>query len=328
VPARSLFPLVILASLSLCPALAWAQTERPTSDHAPDPAERRAARILADEGLSLFQKGDYQAALGKFEQAEKLVPAPTIALERARCLEKLGRYLEARERYEAIVAEELPATAPFVMHKAQDDAGREVEALKPRIPSLSLTLDGPRDDTLQLYVDDKPETVAAFEGVDRAIDPGAHTVELRRSDTSVSRAVKVAEGEHARVRIVLPPMGTAKLSREEAQSRSELMRGLAYLSFGLGGASLLAGTVTGISAASARSDLKAECPKSACRPGMWDEVDRYDALRAATTATLILGVAGIATGTTLVIVAPRSEKQSVAIRSSLGPGRATIAVDF
>ena len=325
---RSLVFMLLLVGLSLRPASASAQAERAPSEHPPDPAERKAARILADEGLLLSQKGDYQGALGKFEQAEKLVPAPTIALELARCLERLGRLLEARGRYESILGEDLRTTAPLVMHKAQEDAGRELDVLKQRIPSLSLAIDGPRGEGLQLYVDDKRETLAAFEGVDRAIDPGTHTVELRRADASISRAVKLTVGEHSKVRIVLPPVGAAKLSLEDARSRSELMRGLGILSFGLGGAGLITGTVTGLSAISAHGDLKDRCPRASCKPGAWDEVDRYDALRATTTLTLILGTAGIATGTVLFVLAPSSPKQSVAIRSSVGFGEATMAVEF
>lgn len=311
---------------------AFAQGE--PDDHAPDVGDRRAARILADEGLSAFQRGDYQAAFEKFDKAEKLVPAPTIAIQIARSLDKLGRLLEARERYEAIVAEEIPKLAPFVHHKAQDDSLRELDTLKPRIPTMSLKIDGPRADGLKLLIDDKPADLATFEGVDRAIDPGPHTLEIQRKDTSVAKAVKLAEGEHAKITIKLPRVGTPAPTIPESNEKRELMRGFGFLSLGVGGAGLIMGISTGAWAVSTKSDLDDACKKRKCSSNLsYGRIDRYDALRTTTTVGLILGVAGAASGTLLLVLAPREEKPNddktaFRFRPYLGLGEAGVMAEY
>lgn len=324
--------LVLALVLSVTPiSMVSAQPAAPSGDgtdkHVPDAAERKAARILADEGLSLSKRGEYQAALEKFEQAEKLVPALTIAIESARCLDKLGRLLAARERYEAIVAEEVPKSAPFVIHKAQDDASAELEALKNRIPTLSLVIEGPRGAGLELVVDDEPASLSAFEGVDRAVDPGVRIVEVRRKDTNVVKKVAIAEGEHAKARIVLPPIGSLAEAEARQRSQASLMKGIGWGGFGLAGAGLVVGVATGAAAVSTRSDLKSKCPGSKCPPSAWGEVDRYDRLRATTTTALVLGAIGGAVGTTLFLLAPRTKK-GTDVQAAFGLGTATLTVEL
>ena len=320
-------PFLSLLIVMSASTAAFAQAD--PDDHTPDMGERRAARILADEGLSAFQRGDYQGAFEKFDKAEKLVPAPTIAIQIARSLDKLGRLLEARERYEAIVAEELPRLAPFVHHKAQDDAAHELEALKPRIPSLSLHIVGPRADGITLLVDDKPADLAAYEGVDRAVDPGTHTVDIRRKDTNFAKVVKVAEGKHDEVEIHLPSVGTPGPTAHESSSKRELMRGVGWLSFGVGGAGLLVGTITGISAISTKSHLDDLCAKRKCTStASYGVVDRYDALRATSTVSLVLGGAGVLAGALLFGTAPKEEKATAGIRPYVGLGEAGVVAEF
>lgn len=317
----------VLGAFALGPSIAAAQPVDGPDKHAPDPAERKAARILADEGLSLFNKGEYQAALGKFEQAEKLVPAPTIALQLARSLDKLGRLLDARERYEALVAEELPKTAPPVMRKAQEDAAAELEALKARIPTMSLTVEGPRGDGVELLIDGRPNDLATFEGIDRAVDPGAKTLELRRRDAGTRKLVPIAEGDHAKIRIVLPPIGSPE--DEARRSRAKLMKNIGWGAFGFAGAATIVAVGTGVAAVSTRSQLLDKCPASKCSPSSWSEVDRYNRLRVTTTTALVLGALGGAAGTSLFLLAPREKSnKEPAVQGSFGLGSASLSVSF
>jgi hypothetical protein len=320
------FTLVVCLGLT-APGAAWADGSDPTDKRVPDSAEKKAARILADEGLALFNRGDYQAALGKFEQAEKLVPALTIRIEIARSLDKLGRLLEARERYEAIVAEELPKLSPFVVKKAQDDAGAELEALKARIPTLSLQIEGPRSDGIALFIDGKPQELASFEGVERAIDPGAKTIELRRRDVTTAKKIAIADGEHAKLRIVLPPIVLPKEALAERSAREKLMKGIGWGGFALAGAGTLVAIGTGAAAVSTKADLTKKCAGSKCGPAQWDEVSRYDRLRATTTTALILGAIGGAVGTTMFLLAPRTNEHPT-VQAGVGPAWLSLTVEL
>src|SRR4051812_4084136 len=89
-PLRPVASAVVIA-LALLAAPARAQSL--------DDSTRSAARGLGEEGIALFDRGDYAGALARFERAEAVVRMPTLSLRAAWCLEKLGRLVEAAERY-------------------------------------------------------------------------------------------------------------------------------------------------------------------------------------------------------------------------------------
>src|SRR6202012_508338 len=120
-----------------------------------DAAARSPARKLGGEAGKLFEAGDYAGALDKFNPADSLVPAPTLGLYAARCLVKLGRLVEASERYLEVTRMQLDRTAIPVMRKAQVDAVAERERLQPTIPTLEVRVEGPRGDGVEVAVDGK-----------------------------------------------------------------------------------------------------------------------------------------------------------------------------
>src|SRR5262245_48814497 len=89
----------------------------------PDDAQARiTARRLGAEAVKLYDTGYYVAALEKFDAASSLLPTPTLSLYSARCLVKLGRLVEASERYLTATRMTLDKNAPSVMLRAQVDA--------------------------------------------------------------------------------------------------------------------------------------------------------------------------------------------------------------
>ncbi len=100
----------------------------PAAPQDADEATRNAARKIAEEGLSLFQGGQYAEALDRFERAGALVRAPTMGLMAGRSLVKLGRLVEASERFLAVTRMTLAKDASDAFRKAQVDAGKEREA--------------------------------------------------------------------------------------------------------------------------------------------------------------------------------------------------------
>src|SRR5678815_4075569 len=120
-----------------------------------DDATRSAAATLGQAGLALYKKGDYTGALAKFDQAEQLVQAPTLGVRAARCLEKLGRLVDAAERYQRVIGMTLDASWPEVHRQAQRDAVTERAALLPRIPSIEVVVEGARPGASRVTVDGK-----------------------------------------------------------------------------------------------------------------------------------------------------------------------------
>src|SRR5580700_919246 len=94
-----------------------------------DEPTRAAARAAAEDALARFDRGDYTGALDLFNRADALVHAPTLGLMAARCLEKLGRLVEASERYLAVTKVQLDPGAPASQAKAQVTAEQERAAL-------------------------------------------------------------------------------------------------------------------------------------------------------------------------------------------------------
>jgi tetratricopeptide (TPR) repeat protein len=94
---------------------------------------RELARGLADEGANAYAAGDYERALTLFEEAYRLVPAPTVALFEARTLAKLGRSRDARAAYSRLIQTELGDDAPKAFRDAVQTGRSELDALEQRL---------------------------------------------------------------------------------------------------------------------------------------------------------------------------------------------------
>jgi hypothetical protein len=133
----------LLASALLIAVVLAAPSARAQGANGQSAIVRATARKLGGEAVKLYDAGDYAGALEKFNTADSLVPAPTLGLYAARCLVKLGRTVEASERYLEVTRMELDRAALPVMRKAQADAVTEREKLLPSIPTLEVRLTGP-----------------------------------------------------------------------------------------------------------------------------------------------------------------------------------------
>src|SRR5881394_718863 len=99
------------AAMALCVALpAAAQDQSKEVD---------AARALASAGRELFEKGEYDKALQRFQGAEAIFHAPPHLLFIARSQQKLGHLTAARDVYKKLIGEKLPSSAPEVFFTMQ-----------------------------------------------------------------------------------------------------------------------------------------------------------------------------------------------------------------
>ncbi|MFO0762775.1 MAG: hypothetical protein U0359_40435 [Byssovorax sp.] len=217
---------------------------------------KSAARKLGTEGQKLFDAGDYAAALEKFNLADSLVPAPTLGLRAARCLVKLGRVVEASERYLDVTRMQLDRFAAPVMRKAQADALAEREKLLPTIPSLTVVLDGPTGAGVTVLVDDKTMPPALI-GQKRPADPGAHRVEAKRADTSIFREVVLQPSEAGQVTLKLPPLPPPPPKPGLADRFP--FRTVGWIGVGLGAAGVAFGGVSGALALTNEQSLLKQC---------------------------------------------------------------------
>jgi hypothetical protein len=92
-PLRGLIPLVFAVVLAAPAALGQA-----------DPARLEEAKELFRRGVTLLTAGDTERALESFLGSRALVPSGKNTANAAICLERLGRYDEALEMYEEVLA--------------------------------------------------------------------------------------------------------------------------------------------------------------------------------------------------------------------------------
>jgi hypothetical protein len=191
-----------LIALSFPFALALVLAAPGASAQPVDAATKSAARGVAEEALKLYDKGDYAGAYEKANRANELVHAPTMALLTGRCLEKLGRFVEASEKYLEASRDPLDAGASAAQKTAQTEADKARTALMPRIPSVELALDPPAPDA-QVTLDGKA-VPPAMVGIKRPIDPGKHSVAVSRGGQSAGQDFTLKEADSVRVVLKAP----------------------------------------------------------------------------------------------------------------------------
>lgn len=287
--------------------LATADVATPPVPTAPpadgDEVVRAAARKLAEEGLALFDRGEYEGALERFERAGAVVRAPTMSLMAARSLEKLGRLVDASERYLAATKMQLDASASDAFRAAQQDAVKERAALLKRIPSITIVLDAaPTGVAVTVTLDGKP-VAPALVGTAMHVDPGQHTVTVSHGGTSTTQRATLAVGEARRLRFAV------EVPRAPSSGGGPATAG--WVGVAIGGAGLVVGAVTGGLAIAAQGRLdQAGCVEMVCPPAVQGDVDQYNALRTASGASFIAGGVVAAAGALVVGLSFRGSEPS------------------
>lgn len=292
--ARTSIAAVVLAASAL-----WAP---PAGADTTDAAARSTARKLGQEALKLYDAGSYAAALEKLNTADSLVPAPTLGLYAARCLVKLGKLVEASERYLEVTRMQLDRNALPVMRKAQAEAVAERDKLLPTIPTLEVKLDGPVGDGVDVTVDEKP-LLPGLIGEKRPVNPGKHRAIAKRADVEVTREATVKLGENGQLVLTLPALPPKPVTRTPP------LRVAGWVGVGLGIAGGVFGAVNGIIAIAQEQSLLADCKlgKSLCPASAAGKIATYEIVTKLTTVGLITGLVGLGFGIPAVAATPKSE---------------------
>jgi hypothetical protein len=244
-------------ALGLCAATARAQEA--------DAGTRVAARELAMSGAEAFDKQDFATALDHFRRAESLYKVPSISVMVARCLARVGRLVEAVDKYEETLRVPVDTAAPEAFQRAVSEATSEVEQVRARVARLELRLpdDAPAGTTVTL--DDKPVPPALL-GVPTPVDPGVHRVSAQaKGRAPFASLVTLPEGGRESLEITLVAAAPASPSPAPPAVRGQPRRGMSPLTIGLftgAGVGVAMGAITGVAALNHKSNLDA-----ACNPG-------------------------------------------------------------
>lgn len=309
--SRAVFDAVLLVIAILLALVAPALAAEPTA------ADRATARALAREGFEALKSDDFVTAEDRFRRADALVHAPTLVVDHARALVGLGRLVEAHERYSLVLREGVSPNAAWPWKRAYADAQKEIEVIKQRLAWLTIDVEGPTEP--QVSVDGKPIPAAAV-GVRRATDPGERSIKAGGAGFyPKEETVTLVEGAEQTVSFELEAMPPEVAAESEPAAQpanagheqrpadataAEPARDntLAYVALGVGGAGLVAWGVSGVFFLKERSTLQDECANNKCEPEQQEHKDRYETLGWLSGAAFGVGVAGVATGVTLLLL--------------------------
>lgn len=310
---RWMWLVVSTACFAFAPA-ARAEPQAPPGA-ADEAREKEAAREWARKGRARFDQGDYAGAVEALREAEKHYPAATILKLRADAHAALGQLVAARKAYEQAAAP-LPDGASPQLVAAQEAAKAALSGLDARIPTIEITVPaGAAGATVKL---DGAALSAADLSRPVAVDPGKHTLAVEAPGAEVRiREVQVAEG--ARERVVLdagaPAVDKSHPATVQGPGRSWVGPGIA---FGVGGAGLVLGAVTGLLTVAKMEDVRKTCGDAlVCPEGYRGEVDGAKALGHVSTAGFIAAGVGAAAGVILLVLPGKKAPAGVGL--AVGP---------
>ena len=341
-------PLLLAAAIGLAAAGAHAQASE---------TERKVARDLGNQGIDLYEKGDYPGALDKLERAYAVLRAHTLGLWLARALAKNGKLVEASERYLEVVRAPLPATAPQIFRDAQADADKENQALQARIPTLAVSVEGADAASVAMAVDGKP-IKSAMLGIPLPLNPGERVVEGRLGEQVVTQTVTLQEGSKESVTLQFaaapaaapvaapaaapgatqpvaaqpaaaqpaPPQPAGTPAQDTGASDGSTQRIIGWIGLGAGGVGLVVGGVTGMMVLSKKSELDdSGCVDNGCPYSVEDERNSYNSLRNVSGVSFIVGGLLAGAGAVLLLTAPSGPEETTAgITPFVGLGSAGV----
>lgn len=295
-PHRSIISGLLAASLFVSGAVATAQPAEL------DDRTKAAARQLAQDGAAAFERGDFTEARALLRRAYALIPAPTIALMEARALAKLGKLVEAAERYEVARRTDLGPNPSDAFKAAVRDADAEVSKLRPRIPLLTIRIVGTTTKKLEVQLDGDA-VPPPLVGVRQPVNPGKHGVRLLLDGRPTpSKEFELEEGEEKTVEVQVSS-GAATVASDGGARDGGAQRTWGYVALGVGAAGLATGAITGALMLKKDDDLAPQCMPT-CPPSAQDDLDAFRTYRTVSFIGYGVGVAGIGLGAILLLTAP------------------------
>lgn len=189
---RSLFS-AAFAALLLASAVA-----APRHAHAQDAQTQAMGRALFNEGVTLFNKGDYEAACPKFEASLKHYPGLGTRGKLAECYEKLGRLASAWHTYREVAQLAMKSGDPAREQVATERA----KALEPKLSYVTVVVP-PASDVPGLVVKRSGKELERSKlGAAEAVDAGTVVFEISAPGRKpFATQLSVAPGQSAKLEV-------------------------------------------------------------------------------------------------------------------------------
>ncbi|MEO6601855.1 MAG: hypothetical protein ABIQ16_18395 [Polyangiaceae bacterium] len=334
--------------LTVIPAPASAQTDE----------ERAGARAAGLAGLEAYQAGKYEQAVDYFSRAESLMHAPTHLLYLARGNAKIGHLVSAREYYLKLTQDRLAPTASKPFRDAQVSGEKELNDLEPRIPYVSVVVQGAGAKDVQVTRDGE-RLPPALLGVPHPEDPGSHTFKAAAENMeSAASTVSLKEGAHETVLLTLSQtskpapraggstttgttgFGTEHPEETDSSRGGNGLRIAAFVTGGVGIVGLGVGTLFLLKSSSTRKkgdELNAAClaNQTCLEPDTLQKLNGYDddanGQRTVGAVSMAVGGAALLTGVILLVADSGGSHASTAsqrVRPVFGLNYAGLAGSF
>lgn len=311
---RAFVAVAICAALSSASARpAWAQDGNPA-----------VAEALFRDGQRLMKENAVAEACAKFAESMRLDPTTGTLLNLALCHEKQGKVARAWSEMSQAASQSARAG-----NKDRESFARDKMAeLEKRLAHARIVIAQSAGVT-ELTVDGQPLGTAAWT-IPLPLDPGEHVFVFAGGGKRKTLALAFAEGATREVAVssledadaaAAHPAGAEHAASTTTgsppgaeETRGGTQRRLGFVAGGIGIAGLAAGTIFGVRALGAKSDVDANCVESRCNAAGLDAAD--DARSAATVATVGFGVGlvGLAVGTYLVLTSKSAAPKAAQVQ--------------
>jgi len=288
-----------------------------------EPHDAAAAEALFRQGREAADAGDHAKACEKFKESNRLDPALGTVFNIADCEEKLGRLATAWQLFQE-VAQRLPAS-----DERQGIAKERARTLEPRLPKLAVRLAPTAPPKTQVQRDGV-ELGAASLDTPLPVDPGPHSVTATAPDheprvfdvvlrEAESQSVEVEPGAKRAKGVV------TEVTSDQAPSSNQKTVG--YVLGGVGLVGLAVGTVAGVMVLERKSTVDANCDSAKrCNSEGFDAAESGRTLGVVTTAGLVVGALGLASGAYLILSSSKEQGPRTALLSRAAPSGASVTL--
>ena len=290
----------------------------------PAHAQGSVAEALFQEGKRLMAEGKYTEACPKFAESQRIDPGAGTLTALALCHRGEGKTATAWSEFKEVIS-----LARRDNRKDREQVAQEnIAELEPKLSKLRVVVDPAAEaQHVEVRIDDTVVTRAAF-GQPLPVDPGARRVLATAPGKKPFETTVQVGAEHDEKSVSIPkleddpraieaigersaPAATAPTSKAVDTSGGEQRLVVPTLiSLGVGLAGIGVGTVFGVQALGAQSDLDAVCPARKCGPDSRNDIDSLQTSSTISTVGFIVGGVGLAGAAVLYIVGRPSSKET------------------
>jgi hypothetical protein len=335
---RSILAVSALSLAALATPLASAAGADPSSATA---AQKKEAMDHFTAGKQAFEAKNYEKAAMELRAALEVVDSPNARLELARALRDAGKLDEAWTEYERVVQSATKLAAKEERYaKTADAATTERTDVESKLAFVLVAVaHAPAGAVLKVGGKTVPpdkwdEPIVAPGGAVDVVLSDASGKELARQTVMATVGQKLPVDLDAQPAPAPAPAAPHEVAAEDkpdnapppadttpppASSGRANLRPWAYVAGGVGVAGLATFTIFGLMSNSNYSDLQGACPNRNCPAGKSSEIDNGKTYQTVANVGLVVGLVGVAAGTTLFVLSLGGKSAPVTTGLVVGP---------